>query len=377
LDDLLAQDAPNILEQVPESYWDATRIGGKIYGVINYQISARINGLAFPRPVVDDLGYDVSKIKKYSDLEEYLALAKEKRSDLTPFLGFGLTGEMPWLNNFDTGFEIDYLSGPLGVRQGDPQTAINVVETQEFKDFCAMTRSWYENGYVRADVASISDYKAEEDSFLYASWTSGISIKDADGNAAGSVAAGKPKVQAQTIPPLLSTGSIQAALTAISRTSKNPETAIKVLDFLFADKEAYNILVHGIKDKHYTEPNDWSISPIIDSGYMPEIAWVFGSWFNAKLIEGQPEDYWDYYRNVNETALASPVLGFVYDPSNVRNELAQITALIAEYLPGLSTGSVNPDEKIPELIEKMNQAGMGTVIEDASEQLKTWAASQA
>lgn len=370
LDDLLQEYGTNILAQVPESYWDATKVGGEVYGVINYQVTARISGVSFPEDVVEELDYDISKITSYADLTDYFATVKEKMPDMVPFLGMGVgSSEMPRLNTWESGFAIDYLFGPLAVRAEDPRAAFNAVESPEFMEFCKLNRSWYENSYVRKDVASISDGKGEASTHNYAAFITGAgpgSVQTESTNA------GFPVVQAQTIPALVSTGSIQAALTAISINSEHPERAMMVLDYLFADKDTYNMLCYGIEDKHYEAVNDYTIKVKEDGGYSPGIAWEFGSWFNAKLIEGQDEDHWDQIKEINETALTSPVLGFVYDSSNVKNETAQITALMSEYLPGLVSGSVDPEVKIPELIEKMNAAGMDKIIEDANAQLAEW-----
>lgn len=222
---------------------------------------------------------------------------------------------------------------------------------------------------VRKDVVSINDASGESKTHKYAAFTTGVGPGSVQVESAN---AGFPVVQAQTLPAYVSTGTIQAALTAISINSEHPERAMMVLDYLFEDKDTYNMLCYGIEGKHYNKVNDYSIELIEGSGYNPGIAWEFGSWFNAKLLSGQDEDHWDQMKEINETAITSQILGFVYDSSAVKNEMAQITALISEYLPGLLTGSVDPEEKIPELIEKMDSAGMEKVIEDANAQLAEW-----
>ncbi|WP_027295728.1 ABC transporter substrate-binding protein [Robinsoniella sp. KNHs210] len=369
INDLLDQYGQHIKEQVPESYWDATKVGDEIFGVINYQVTARIKGVSFPKDVVDEIGYDVNNIKSYTDLDSYFAAVQEKKPDMVPFLGMGETTEMPALLTDDTGYAIAYLQGPLAVRKEDPGKTFNAVESQEFMDFCKMTREWYEKGYVRKDLASITDFKGEAKTHQYGAFTTGVGPGSAEVETAN---AGFPVVQAQTIPSHVSTGSIQAALTAISVNCQNPERAMMVLDYLFTDKDTYNMLCYGIEGKHYNAVNDYSIEVIEGGGYNPGIAWEFGSWFNAKLLKGQPEDLWDQMKEINATALTSPILGFVYDAGNVKNESAQITALMTEYLPGLMSGSVNPEEKIPELIDKMNAAGMDKIQKDADEQLAAW-----
>ncbi len=369
LDELLEKYAPDIMAQVPASYWDATKVNGEIFGVVNYQVTARIRGTSFPKDVVDEVGYDVSQIHQYADLTDYFAAVKEKKPDMTPYLGIVSATEMPELFTDETGYSISYLQGPLAVRQDDSAKTFNAVESPEFMEFCKMTRDWYENGYVRKDVASIKDMQAEAKTHKYAAFNTGAGPGSTE---VESAIAGFPIVQAQTVPAYISTGSIQAALTSISRNSKNPERAMMVLNLLFQDKELYNMLCYGIEGKHYTKVNDYSLEPIADGGYNPGIAWEFGSWFNAMLLKDQPADLWEQMKAINESALTSPTLGFVYDSTNVKNESAQITALISEYLPGLTSGSVDPEVKIPELIEKMNKAGMAKIIEDADAQLAAW-----
>jgi putative aldouronate transport system substrate-binding protein len=165
-------------------------------------------------------------------------------------------------------------------------------------------------------------------------------------------------------------------LTSISGQSKNPERAMMALDLLFADKDLYDLLCLGIEGVHYTKPTSYSYSPIDGSGYSPGIQWVFGSWFNGLLSEGQPEDTWEQHIKGNDEAYASPLMGFVYSTENVQTEFAQMSALMSEYLPGLMTGSVDPEARIPELLGKLEGAGIKTLIEDAQKQIDAWKASQ-
>lgn len=376
LDELLPVYGQNILAQVPEHYWDAVKIKGEIYAVANYQITAIQRGVSFPKDIAEKYNLDTGAIKKMADLTPYFETIKENEPDMVPFLGMGTGGvaNMPELCDFEAGFIIDYVQGnsniPIAIRVNDDSlTVFNAVESDEFMEYCKMARDWYEKGYVRKDAASIQDGKAEVRSGKYAAFGTGVGPGSAEGE--GEIA-GFPIVQAATVPPYVNTGSIQAALTAISKTSKNPERAMMVLDLLFEDKELYNTLCYGIEDVHYTKISDITLKTADDSGYNPGIAWVFGSWFNAMLLEGQSADLWDQIKVINETANTSGLLGFVYDSENVKNEYAQISALMSEYLPGLLTGSLNPEEKIPELLGRMKSAGIDAMIDDANAQIVAW-----
>lgn len=62
--------------------------------------------------------------------------------------------------------------------------------------------------------------------------------------------------------------------------------------------------------------------------------------------------------------------------SKVKNEVAQVNALMDEYMPGLNAGSVDPETVVQELIEKLKAAGLEKIMEDADTQLAAWAGGQ-
>ena len=76
LDELLQKYGKNIVEQVPEMYWDATKVNGKIYGSLNYQMYFIARGLAFNKGLVDKYNFDVTSVKKPSDLTPFLTNLK-------------------------------------------------------------------------------------------------------------------------------------------------------------------------------------------------------------------------------------------------------------------------------------------------------------
>ncbi len=45
IDDLLPKYAPDLYKSMPTAFWDAVRVGGKIYGVPNQNYFAYVNGV--------------------------------------------------------------------------------------------------------------------------------------------------------------------------------------------------------------------------------------------------------------------------------------------------------------------------------------------
>ena len=52
--------------------------------------------------------------------------------------------------------------------------------------------------------------------------------------------------------------------------------------------------------------------------------------------------------------------------------MGAVANVVAEYMLPLNTGAVDPAEKLPEFLEKLEKAGVGEVLEDVNGQLKTF-----
>ena len=62
LDDLLAKYAPQSFASVPKTFWDATKVKGKIYGFVNQQISARTPAVGMPKSLADEYKFDINSL---------------------------------------------------------------------------------------------------------------------------------------------------------------------------------------------------------------------------------------------------------------------------------------------------------------------------
>ena len=57
--DLLAENAPGLLELIPAGYWDACRVNGRIYGVPTYKDSSITQYFVWDVEVLKELGLEV------------------------------------------------------------------------------------------------------------------------------------------------------------------------------------------------------------------------------------------------------------------------------------------------------------------------------
>lgn len=56
--------------------------------------------------------------------------------------------------------------------------------------------------------------------------------------------------------------------------------------------------------------------------------------------------------------------------------MGAVANVVAEYMLPLCTGAVDPDEKLPEFLEKLQSAGIDTVLDDANAQLDEFMAAK-
>ncbi|MFR5073294.1 MAG: ABC transporter substrate-binding protein [Bianqueaceae bacterium] len=166
--------------------------------------------------------------------------------------------------------------------------------------------------------------------------------------------------------PVLSTGSITATVTAVSRTSENPERAMMLINLVNTDKELYNLLVFGEEGKHYTKESDTRIK--VTSGYSG-LAWAIGCQFNAYLVDGQDDDVWEETKRLNGEAKMSHLLGFYFDDTNVKDQIANVGAVEGTFATGGTYGLL-PIEEEKEVQAKMTQAKMDAGYQDIMDELQ-------
>jgi len=376
LGDLLVEYAPGLWGMVPEKIWAATKVKGEIYGIINYQISAMTSGMAFPKALVEKYNFDISSIRKLEDVEPYLRSIRDGEPGMTPLGVYNTPGTTIGYVNAYLGFEeIGGRAVPGVIVGNDPDMkVVNQFKTDIFKDWIGLMRQSYLAGYIQKDAIAVTDANPNLSAAKVGCWF--VGNYKPGGDAEDSARVGYPVLNTPISTPLLITSSIISTMHGISVTSENPERAMMLMEELNTDKELYNLLAFGEEGRHYSKIGPNRVEPIKDSAYFPSTLWLHASTFNAYLLPGQPEDVWDQTRELNMTAEASPIIGFAFDPEPVQSEISQCTSVRKEFLPALELGTVDPDEVLPEFLDKLDKAGAQRIIDEMQSQIDVWRASR-
>ena len=373
LDELLKEYAPKTLATVPGKFWDATKVDSKIYGVVNYQITARAYGFFFDKALSDKYNFDVDSVTSLESTEPFLQAVKDNEgSEMIPFGIFqnGVWGEMITYYGFNA---IDANPGVVRISDDDFKV-VNEFDSPEFTQHVKTMQNFYSKGFIPKDAAVNTNGRQ-----LYATGKVALTWnnkKPGDTAEVESLYGNKPLIYKELAAPFVITSNLMSTLSCISRTSKKPERAMMFLELMNTDKELYNMMCFGIEGTHYNKTGENRIELIPDSGYAPNCSWMFGNQFNAYLLPTQPDDVWEQTIELNNSADTSKFLGFVFDPEPVANEVAQCLSVVKEYTPGLITGSVDADKFIPEFNAKLKGAGVDTIVAEKQKQLDAWRAAQ-
>ena len=88
--------------------------------------------------------------------------------------------------------------------------------------------------------------------------------------------------------------------------------------------------------------------------------------------DGTFEDRREENKKFMQNAVASPIYGFNLNPESVKGAVASISNVESQYLGGLLTGELNPEEYIPKFVQALKDAGIDEVVQEAQTQLDAW-----
>ncbi|MFF1879772.1 ABC transporter substrate-binding protein [Leifsonia sp. NPDC058230] len=372
LDSLLSKSAPTLKSTMSESWWNAVRVNGKVYGVINQQLFPKTWGFVAKGDLAEKYGLDASKITRYDQLGPFLADVKKGEPDVTPL--YSEVSGSTFFRSEIYGWDGSLETYGLAVKADDKNLKVfNMFETDEFKETCELMRKWARAGYTATTAPSGTDANS--------AWANGkIALQF------NQVNRGTPwpfdVVQKTLVDPLtLSTASVNATMTGINAASKNPQAAIEWIELLNTDKELYNLICFGIEGKHW-EFIDKSKGVVgfpagvtaSTSPYNPNEDWAFGNQFNAyyRTREAADAQLWKQQEGQNSSAAISTLMGFNLDTTSLKTQIATVTAAIGQYKPQSVLGQVDPATGVPNMVNQLKAAGIDAIQKEAQKQIDAW-----
>lgn len=378
ISEFLAND-PDFYNSIPEGLWEGVTYEGGIYAVPTYKDYMEQWAFFTDSYILEKYDIDPSTITDFQDMEVILE-AEKQEGDRASLM---FTGSM-WGQILMTGLldKYDHINS-LRYAYMDPEegkTVLNPFKTEEFAQLVQTMYDWNQKGYIHPDALTAEN---AEESFRTGGLKEGTSLISTGGIdyvLDASLLADYGWEGVTTLPvtgdPVITNSSTRGSLFGIYEKCENKELAYEFLKLWNTDPEVKNALYLGIPDQHYTvvdgkaqRVDNW------DELYHSR-NWTTGNNVIAMLTVDEEDGKWEAYQDAAETAGESADLGMILNADAIADKQAVIESVLAEYMPPLMLGFVEPESGIQQLNEQLEIAGIDEVLAEIQSQYDTFLASK-
>ncbi len=373
---------PKLYETMPEVVWDGAKINGKIFAIpVKKDYAAELFWRFDKALFVDELKMKIKDTMDFEELEVYLKAAKDAwkaGNKAAANAEYPLHINKDGLSAPDSNFDMINRDVLLGIPYSSVGTANEnkvtiTVEHPDLYNRLVALHNWYKAGYINKDAATVQDtgkYSAVKNGQGFygadAIWTSG------DGYA---------QVISKYSGPFLSTSSIRGAMNAISASSKNIDTALKLQELINTNQEYRDILRYGVPGVHWNK-NSEGLAVKTQAGRDNYAVWAFaqGS-FSLNTVEASEgvkvdPNMWNVIFDGYKDLKATKSIGFAFDITDVSVQVAACKVIVDKYKGGLYSGTVDPAEVVPKMIKELEAAGIRDIQKECQKQYDAFVASK-
>lgn len=379
LSELVDEYGTNLKEIFGEEVLHSNAINGFVYGLPVQIERGSIPAIFMRKDLVEKYQIDVSQIKEPKDMEKVFEIVKAGEPDMT-MLYSSSTDDTPMSRLGSS----DSLTDGFGVlmNQTENTTIENQYASDWYRDTIAMLHDWYEKGYISQDAGTSTEnwrslFKAGNLFSIFFAYHPGtpVEFKSSTG------------YDFEIVPfrdyPIINSNSYSGTIHCIAQNSENPEKTMQVLDYIYGSPEVMNLLNWGEEGVDYVfEDEEHGIIKYPDGvtadnvGYSFNLGWELPNQFIAYKWTGSDPDLWEKMEEFNNSGKPSKALGFMFDSTGFENQIAALSNVVSQYAGSLDSGSVNPDDYLPEFLEALDAAGLQDVIAAKQEQLDAFLAEK-
>ncbi len=348
--------SPELYSYIPEDYWNAVKVDGKIYSVPTYKDSSATNYFVYDTEKAAKYNVNFKGINSLSDLTDGLKAMKDGEGT-NPFL-LAVEGSGVVTMNYDNmgaGFR------PLGVRFDDEsRKVVNIFEQEDVLKELDTLHQWYKEGIINADAPTLAEAPSYRMVYTAQGWSG--AAKTTWGPNMGVEASAD-----QYGDTIVSNDTVRGSLNAISASSKYPEKALQLLQLVNLDTKVRDAFYYGLEGENFNYTADGKIERINNDWNMA--GYTQGTFFTVSQLSDAEFNQWDEVKELNSNAKPSVLLGFTFDTTNVETELASCNVVFDKYKSFLLTGAQDPRDLVKQMGEELKAAGFDKLLAEAQAQV--------
>ena len=389
--DLLKEYGSGITDGLAPEFLKAATIKGKIFAVPQNKDAAQGYALYLQKDIVEKAGVKVEDIKALDDLEPILEYVKNNEKDMIPLATTldagamyvctrdGYADGIGDFSKYEGGYD-QWGSVIVYDRQNSKFVSLDPTVSKAWVSYGKMMQRYNEKGYLMKDILTNKSVDAGK---LWAEGKTWMTTSsDVPGQLeliAGSVK--KEVVQVNMLPSVKNTNSLIGSLLAIPRSAKDPARSMMVINLMHTEKDLVNLLVNGVEGKNYVKIDDNNIrlpdgvASKDDTGWNPGSWWMVGNAFLNYVWDTDLPNRWGRMQEFNKNSPVSDIVGFNFDSSTVKTEVAAVTNAFEQYKRLVMTGSGDTEKYVTEMFDKMKAAGLEKIVEEYNKQLVEWKAT--
>ena len=377
LDDALNKYGKEIKGVTPDYVFaDVTR-KGKIYSVPRVVPSAQTGyGIAYREDLRKK--YNLPEIKTISDLQTFLDAIAKNEKGMIPYAGSvaGLYREYAAQDMFINGLNGDILY----VDANDKDLKVKYYyDSPEFKNAADKINSWNESGLAPKDPKVATTIgTAEFNAGKIAAMASNLLwVAENIGNLKNTVPTAE--IEFAFLNPDKPKYVIAAADNTLSvlANSKKVNQSVQFLNWVRTSQENYDLFNYGIEGVNYKAVGkNMDVAGISKENLYKIKTWMLTDFRFERFNSNLPESYKTKVQNWDKGAKTSPIIGFVVDPTPVKDIIANMKTIDDQYVNLIARGLIKYSDKIVEMDAKYKAAGLDKLIAEVQKQLDAYIATK-
>lgn len=388
LNDLLPKYAPKLYDMVSSSgALKACTVSGNVVSIpwtlTQNQARRYVN---WRLDIADKYGLSYSKdsIKTVEEFDKFLYDARKvlpKDIDVIKWNNNNYSDILSILLNKYELVKLDFHG--LVFDLNDPACKLIPIEqTQAYKESVDLVKKWANDGIISKNMmVDKSDLNAD---FRSGKLLANFSTHEwANANWGFSDATAKTQVSELYSDKKSYNRSSLSNAVALNKNAANPERTLMFLEMVQTNKDLYDMVMYGIKDKTYVLDGDKAAYPqgitAQNSNYMDwHGQWAMWSPEFMRPTDTYPAGFWkgeaEFAKSTNN--FANKIDGLLLNTDNIKNEIAKRDQLETDTGKILQYGAANnKDAALSDYIEKQKAAGLDKILADLQKQVDDYLAS--